>query len=76
MAPKGAPLTEAEQARNRLAAATRRGDPDEVIRQARQDLAEAILTDAIRTARQYVAAWPAFRPEQEARLTLLLRGES
>jgi hypothetical protein len=75
MAPKGAPLTEAEQARNRLAAAVRRGEPVEVIDQARRDLAEANLSDAIRRARPKVAAWPLFTDEQISRLTALLRGE-
>jgi hypothetical protein len=68
------PRTPAEEARNRLAAAARRGDPPEVIEAARRDLAETVLTEHIRAVRARVATWPLLTDEQIARLTLLLRG--
>jgi hypothetical protein len=72
--PAARPRTEAETARNTLAATIRRGDPGAVT-QARRDLAEIVLADQIAAARERVAAWPAFTDDQIARLTLLLRGD-
>ena len=70
------PQSAAQQARNALGAAARRGDPPEVIDQLRRELAEANLTDAIIAARPKVSAWPLFTDDAIARLTLLLRGET
>ena len=70
-------LTAAQRARNELAHACRRKDSTpEQITQARRDLAEINLTDAINAARELVATWPVFSDEKIAELTLLLRGES
>ena len=64
-----ASLTPAQQARNALGAAARRGDPPERIEQARRDLTEANLAAHIREA---VAAWPPLTAEQRQGLALLL----
>jgi hypothetical protein len=63
------PLSEAQQARNDYGAAVRRGDPPEVIDQARRRLEAAARRDRIR---REVAGWPPFTAEQEAGLALLL----
>ena len=70
---KPGPLSAAELARNHLGGIVRQGDPEQIT-QARRNLAEALLTDYIRTARARAAAWPPFTDEQIARLTLL-RGD-
>jgi hypothetical protein len=70
------PQSAAQLARNALGAAVRRGDPPEVIDQARRDLAEIVLSDYIRKARDRVRSWPLLTDEKIARLTLLLRGEA
>jgi len=72
---KGTPPTPAEAARNNLAHAVRRGEPQEVIDQARRDLAEANLADAIDRARPKVSVWPLLTEEQIARLNAKMRGE-
>jgi hypothetical protein len=71
----GTPVSAAESARNRLGVAIRLHRPAAEIDQARRDLAEAVLADHIRAARDRVAAWPLFTEDQIARLELLLRGE-
>jgi hypothetical protein len=69
------PPSAAELARNALGAAVRRHDSQEVIDQARRDLAEANLAAYILAARKRVAIWPLLTEEQIGRLTLALRGE-
>jgi hypothetical protein len=67
--PLDRPLTRAERARYRLAAASRRGDPPECIEEARADLAEANLAARIR---EVVDGAPPLSPVRRDRLALLL----
>jgi hypothetical protein len=62
-------LSAAQRARNALGAAARRGDPAEQITEARRNLAEAKIADAIRQA---VDSAPPLTDAARARLARLL----